>query len=95
MLHDENVSSRTSLSVKRLYAKRYVLEYLLDISPRDIFMFSKQKHQKGYCFGPLVDDIQSNLMAVKKVKLSPVLPLIEHHAMKAYWGSGGTVPPFL
>jgi hypothetical protein len=24
---------------------------------------------------------------------APVLPLTEHHAMKAYWGSGGTVPP--
>jgi hypothetical protein len=25
----------------------------------------------------------------------PVLPLTEHHAMKAYWGNGGTVPPIL
>jgi hypothetical protein len=26
---------------------------------------------------------------------TPVLPLTEHHAMKAYWGSGGTAPPIL
>jgi hypothetical protein len=25
----------------------------------------------------------------------PVLPLTEHHAMKAYWGSGSTAPPIL
>jgi len=25
----------------------------------------------------------------------PVLPLTEQHTMKAYWGSGGTVPPIL
>jgi len=25
----------------------------------------------------------------------PVLPVTEHHAMKAYWGSGGTAPPIL
>jgi hypothetical protein len=25
----------------------------------------------------------------------PMLPLTEHHAMKAYWGSGGTTPPNL
>jgi hypothetical protein len=24
-----------------------------------------------------------------------VLPLTEHHALKAYWGSGGTAPPIL
>jgi hypothetical protein len=30
-----------------------------------------------------------------KGKVVPVLPLTEHHAMKAYWGSGGTVPPIL
>jgi hypothetical protein len=30
-----------------------------------------------------------------KVKVVPVLPLTEHHAMKAYWGSGGTAPPIL
>jgi hypothetical protein len=24
-----------------------------------------------------------------------VLPLTENHAMKAYWGSGGTAPPIL
>jgi hypothetical protein len=24
-----------------------------------------------------------------------VLPLTEHHAMKAYWGIGGTAPPIL
>jgi hypothetical protein len=30
----------------------------------------------------------------KKGKV-PVLPLTEHHAMKAYWGSGGTALPIL
>jgi hypothetical protein len=30
-----------------------------------------------------------------KGKVVPVLPLTEHHAMKAYWGSGGTAPPIL
>jgi hypothetical protein len=25
----------------------------------------------------------------------PVLPPTEHHAMKAYWGSGGTTPPII
>jgi len=30
-----------------------------------------------------------------KSKVLPVLPLTEHHAMKAYWGSGGTAPPIL
>jgi hypothetical protein len=28
-------------------------------------------------------------------KVVPVLPLTEHHAMKAQWGSGGTAPPIL
>jgi len=27
-----------------------------------------------------------------KGKTVPVLPLTEHHAMKAYWGSGGKHP---
>jgi hypothetical protein len=30
-----------------------------------------------------------------KGKVVPVLPLTEHHAMKAYWGSGGTALPIL
>jgi len=30
-----------------------------------------------------------------KGKLVPVLPLTEHHGMKAYWGSGGAAPPIL
>jgi hypothetical protein len=30
-----------------------------------------------------------------KGKVVPVLPITEHHAMKAYWGSGGTAPPSL
>jgi hypothetical protein len=30
-----------------------------------------------------------------KGKVDPVLFLTEHHAMKAYWGSGGTVPLIL
>jgi hypothetical protein len=30
-----------------------------------------------------------------KGKVVPVLPLTEHHAMKAYWGSRGTAPPIL
>jgi hypothetical protein len=30
-----------------------------------------------------------------KGKIFPVLPLIEHHAMKAYWGNGGTARPIL
>jgi hypothetical protein len=30
-----------------------------------------------------------------KGKVVPVLPLTEHHATKAYWESGGTVPPIL
>jgi hypothetical protein len=30
-----------------------------------------------------------------KDKVVPVLPLTEHHAMKAYWGSGSTAPPIL
>jgi hypothetical protein len=30
-----------------------------------------------------------------KGKVVPVLPLTEHHTMKAYWGSGGTAPPSL
>jgi hypothetical protein len=28
-------------------------------------------------------------------KVVPVFPLTEHHAMKAYWVSGGTAPPIL
>jgi len=28
-------------------------------------------------------------------KLTDVLSLTEHHAMKAYWGSGDTAPPIL
>jgi hypothetical protein len=30
-----------------------------------------------------------------KGKVVPVLPVTEHHAMKAYWGSAGTAPPIL
>jgi hypothetical protein len=30
-----------------------------------------------------------------KGKVVPVLPLTEHHAMEAYWGSGGTDPRIL
>jgi hypothetical protein len=30
-----------------------------------------------------------------KGKVVPVLPLTEHHAMKAYWGSGSTAPSIL
>jgi hypothetical protein len=33
--------------------------------------------------------------AKSKGKVVPVLPLTEHHAMKAYWGIGGTAPPIL
>jgi hypothetical protein len=36
-----------------------------------------------------------NLLISNKGKVVPVLPLIEHHTMKAYWGSGGTAPPIL
>jgi hypothetical protein len=34
-------------------------------------------------------------MIKSKSKVVPVLPLTEHHAMKAYCGSGGTGPPIL
>jgi hypothetical protein len=34
-------------------------------------------------------------MVKGKSKFVPVLPLTEHHAMKAYWGSEGTAPPIL
>jgi hypothetical protein len=30
-----------------------------------------------------------------KVKLSPYFLLTEHHAMEAYWGSGGVAPRIL
>jgi hypothetical protein len=30
-----------------------------------------------------------------KVKVVPVIFLIEHHAMKAYWGNGGKAPRIL
>jgi hypothetical protein len=30
-----------------------------------------------------------------KTKVVPVLLLTEHHAMKAFWGSGGTAPLIL
>jgi len=35
------------------------------------------------------------VMTSQKGKVVPVLPLTEHHAMKAYWGSGCTAPPIL
>jgi hypothetical protein len=36
--------------------------------------------------------MQLNLIVNVKDKVVPVLFLTEHHAMKAYWGSGGTAP---
>jgi hypothetical protein len=36
-----------------------------------------------------------HILVLYKKKVVPVLPLPEHHAMKAYWGSGGTAPPIL
>jgi hypothetical protein len=36
-----------------------------------------------------------NLGVKGKGKVVPVLPLNEHHAMKAYWGSGCKLHPFL
>jgi hypothetical protein len=36
-----------------------------------------------------------SFMNIVKDKVVPVLPPTEHHAMKAYWGSGGTAPPIL
>jgi hypothetical protein len=38
---------------------------------------------------------RSRIKGKGKGKAVPVLPLTEHHPMKAYWGSGGTVPPIL
>jgi hypothetical protein len=44
-------------------------------------------------------DPRAGLDTVVKVKVKgkvvPVLFLAEHHAMKAYWGSGGTAPLIL
>jgi hypothetical protein len=37
----------------------------------------------------------SFLFKYMKVNVVPGLPLTEHHAMKAYWGSGSTAPPIL
>jgi len=36
-----------------------------------------------------------NIMDREKGKAIPVLFLSEHHAMKAYWGSGGVAPCIL
>jgi hypothetical protein len=42
-------------------------------------------HCNSACFGTKLEDI----------KVVPVLPLTEHHAIKPYWGSGGTDPHIL
>jgi hypothetical protein len=34
-------------------------------------------------------------LEIVKCKVVPVVFLIEHHAMKAYWGSGGMAPRIL
>jgi hypothetical protein len=35
------------------------------------------------------------VVVIGKDKVAPVLFLTEHHAMKAYWGSGGIAPHIL
>jgi hypothetical protein len=48
------------------------------------------------CFIVRYTAIQAcRLTQLRKGKVALVLPLTEHHAMKAYWGSGSTVPPIL
>jgi hypothetical protein len=37
----------------------------------------------------------ATLESKQLIKVVPVLPLTEHHAMKAHWGNGGTAPPVL
>jgi len=44
---------------------------------------------------PLRESLLCTECKVKKGKVVPALTLTEHHAMKAYWGSGGTAPPIL
>jgi hypothetical protein len=48
------------------------------------------------CFVILVMNGTTGIVTIEgKVKVVPVLFLTEHHAMKAYWGSGGIAPLIL
>jgi hypothetical protein len=55
----------------------------------DMFYFLPNLN-KQKCFIGSSKDFQISVYEV-----APVLPLTEHQAMKAYWGSGGTAPPIL
>jgi hypothetical protein len=39
--------------------------------------------------------LNNQIFNIATLSLVLVLPLTENHAMKAYWGSGGTAPPIL
>jgi hypothetical protein len=51
---------------------------------------------KLYSINNIMDTFsQRVVISIYNHKVVPVLPLTEHYAMKAYWGSGGTAPPIL
>jgi hypothetical protein len=59
-----------------------------------LFCFGEQNY-RGW-IRVVVSVIQCNIFNLQgRGKGVPVLLLTEHHAMKAYWGSGGIVPLIL
>jgi hypothetical protein len=48
-----------------------------------------------FCLIYLLEDAKCRTKKGEKGKVVSVFPLTEHHAMKAYWGNGGTAPPIL
>jgi len=48
-----------------------------------------------YIFRKLVTEDHPLLWVYITIRDAPVFPLTEHHAMKAYWGNGGTASPIV
>jgi hypothetical protein len=55
-------------------------------------LYNAQKYQCNYW---LKVKVKVKVKVKAKVKVVPVLLLTEHHAMKAYWGSGSIAPLIL
>jgi len=76
--------SNAGRPARRLVTKPTEIYRLLE---KPIVLPPKYKSQKSEsCFCPK--------FSFKRTTV-PVLPLTQHHAMKAYWVSGGTAPPIL
>jgi hypothetical protein len=53
----------------------------------------EREEKEGLCIWRILHS--KELLMGRKWEVVPVLPLTEHHTMKAYWGSGGTDSPIL